>query len=166
MIKRANTNGSFLFEMGDSTTSLEGLQDDLSNLESLVQGISGDFVTAPNSVIGLYSTQDLTASPQKLNSSQLTITCLYQTINYDVTDKVVYTPLTATSGGYSVMDGADSAIVVTVSTEGLISIKPTDTIKTYTANSIALKTGDTVASNVSMHWAGRTHVISVNFTVS
>lgn len=165
MIKRSNVNGAFLFEIGDSTTVLAGLKSDLSNLEDLVKNVSGDFTISPSILPDIYGTADALATPPHVITESVTLSCNYNTIVYDVTDKATYTPQSSASGGSNVVDNADAPVLALTVSNGVITAKDSATLKTYKAGGTALKDGDIITTAINIVWANRTHVITVRVIV-
>lgn len=166
MIERSHTEGSYLFEIGDSSVSLTSLKPDLSNLEQLVQSTGGDFTIAPTTIADIYGTADPTAVPPHANTTNLTCNTTYNTVTYDVTSQATYTPQTSVLGGDSVLDGSGNPVsVVSVSASGVITAVPTATLTTYTHGGTALVAGDIVTTTIRVEYASRSHVITVRVVV-
>jgi hypothetical protein len=165
MIERSHTEGSYLFEIGDSGVALDALKPDLSNLEALVQAIGGDFTIAPTTIADIYGTADPTAVPPHANTTNLTCNTTYNTVNYDITAQATYTPQTSVIGGDQVLDGSTPVSVVNVSSSGVITAVDTATLLTYTHGGTNLVAGDIVTTTIKVEYASRSHVITVKVIV-
>jgi len=165
MIKRANKNGAFLFEIGDSTTVLESLKPDLSNLEDLVKNISGDFVVSPSTIPDIYGTADAVASPPHVNTTSVALNCTYNTVVYEVTNSAVYSAQNSVSGGVNVVDSTDAPISALSIVDGVITAKSSTVLKTYKLGGTLIADGTIITTAINIVWANRTHVITVRVIV-
>lgn len=169
MIKRSNASGAYLWEIGDSTTSLIALKSDLSNLEALVASVSGDFVVTPSLLPTIYGTADPSATPPKAKVTGVACSVEYSTVEYTITDKVTYTKSNPVCSAYGVVDSASAGSPVSVvsinSTTGVFTAVDSVTLKTYFKNGINLVDGDVITTAVSIVYANKTQIVTVKVVV-
>jgi hypothetical protein len=174
MIVRNNQNGSFLWEIGESTTSLSGgLKADLSNLESLFAATGDDFSISPAVLPDIYGTPDAGLSHNQ--SLALTLTAVYNFNAYDITTKATYTIGTPKLGGMDVVTttgGATPAVVLTMAEDaitglptGVLTAVATATLTTFFVGSTPVAVGNTITIPVTVAWAGITHTLSLDIIV-
>jgi hypothetical protein len=165
LVKRGNNNGSFLFEIGDSSTQLTVLLPDLSNLEALIKNIGGDFVVSPTVIPMIYGTADPAETPPHANTTSVALNCTYNTVLYDVTNKATYAPQISAINGNTLIDGSGNPTSALSALNGLITSKSTAVLTSYTAGGSAIVAGDIITTAISISWANRNHVITVRVTV-
>lgn len=168
MIKRGHENGSFLFEIGDSSTKLGGLKPDNSNLEQLVQASGGDFYINPTTIPMLYGTADI--GNNKPNSVLLDLTTIYNFNTYNITSNAVYTKQNPVLGSTGVLNGASPADVLTLELSsgkptGRITAVDSATLKTFTVNGTNLTDGDVITAPLQLKYAGQTKTVIIKITV-
>ena len=170
MIKRANPNGSFLFEIGQSGTPSAGLKPDLSNLEELF-ALSGDDISVNPGVFPmLYGTPDVPSG--HASSSSVDVSCIYNFTTYDITSMAKYTLGSSVIGASTVVDSSGNPVdIVTLEKDaegkptGVITAKETAVLTTYKKGSDAIEVGDVLTLPITIEFGGRSKILSVDITV-
>lgn len=155
MIKRSNSTGSFLFEIGDSSTQVESV--DTTNLEEAVQAQNGDFNVSPSTISNLVTTAGAN------HTVQFTVECIYNYITYDITNLVTYTLL----NNSNLKNSSETLTnVATISSTGLVTAVNSATIAggTSGAENTAIAEGSQITDAIQISWAGKTHVIPITVT--